>query len=54
MSQNPETQTPADTENETEVNTDRIDYLIRAGLQQIQDREIRQDRVALAEIGIGI
>ena len=58
MSQNPETQTqtPADTEleTETETNTDRIDYLIRAGLQQIQDREIRQDRATLAEIGIGI
>ena len=46
MSQNPETPAPTD--------TDRIDHLIRAGLQQIQDREIRQDRVALAEIGIGI
>lgn len=46
------------TDDQTQVNTetdgDRIDYLIRAGLQQAQDREIRQDRVALAEIGIGI
>lgn len=46
MNQNDDTQTQPD--------TDRIDYLIRAGLQQIQDRQIRQDRAALAEIGIGI
>lgn len=54
MSQNPETPAPTDTDPPTETDTDRIDHLIRAGLQQIQDREIRQDHVALAEIGIGI
>ncbi len=51
MSQNPDTQ---NTDTRAETDTDRIDHLIRTGLQQIQDREIRQDRVALAEIGIGI
>ena len=50
MSKNTDDQTQVN----TETDTDRIDHLIHAGLQQIQDREIRQDRAALAEIGIGI
>ena len=50
MSQSTDDQTQVN----TETDTDRIDHLIHAGLQQIQDREIRQDRAALAEIGIGV
>ena len=46
MNQNPDDQTQVN----TETDGDRIDHLIHAGLQQIQDREIRQDRAALAEI----
>ena len=52
MSQNTDTQDQVAAE--TETDGDRIDHLIRAGLQQIQDRELRRDRATLAEIGIGI